>query len=201
MVSKVRVSRKGIRSGGYRFSRSRGTSNRSIPVPLAGKLFDDDGQPLYVQGATKAGRRYRYYVSKCPVNGSANEGGKGWRLAAPEIERAVVIAAQHILGDRAGQLEALDQSGIESPDLRATLESSSSISSEVENESDAAASMPELIERVELRDDGIRLTLKIQIPCSRKGIRTPSILNLSRFVPLRMKRRGDRREQFLAAAE
>jgi hypothetical protein len=67
--------------------------------------------------------------------------------------------------------------------------------------SDAAASMPELIERVELRDDGIRLTLKIQIPCSRKGRRTPSILNLSRFVPLRMKRRGDRREQFLAAAE
>ena len=164
MVSKVRVSQKGIRSGGYRFSRgalyellanpiyfgeirheqerhpgqhepilsgelwervqqrlrenaarSRGTSNRSITSPLAGKLFDVDGQPLFVQGATNAGRRYRYYVSKCPVNGSANEGGKGWRLAAPEIERAVVIAAQHILGDGAGQLEALDQSGIESP--------------------------------------------------------------------------------------
>ena len=52
-------------------ARGRGTSNRSIASPLAGKLFDADGQPLYVQGATKGRRRYRYYVSKCLVNGSA----------------------------------------------------------------------------------------------------------------------------------
>jgi DNA invertase Pin-like site-specific DNA recombinase len=113
IVSKVRISHKGIKSGGCRFSRGalyqllanpiyigeirhkqerhpgqhqailsrelwervqqrlqgnaarvRGNTNRSIASPLAGKLFDADGQPLYVQGATKARRRYRYYVSK-----------------------------------------------------------------------------------------------------------------------------------------
>ena len=99
--------------------RGRGTSNRSITSPLAGKLFDADGQPLYVQGATKGRRRYRYYVSKCLVNGSASDKGKGWRLSAPELERAVAIAARHILSDRAGLLEALEKSGIDSPDLRA----------------------------------------------------------------------------------
>jgi len=30
--------------------------------PLAGKLFDEGGEPLHVQGAAKGQRRYRYYV-------------------------------------------------------------------------------------------------------------------------------------------
>jgi hypothetical protein len=48
----------------------------------------------------------------------------------------------------------------------------------------------ELIDRIELRDDGVRVTLKIRVPCSRAGVQTSSMLSLSRFVPLKMKRRG-----------
>jgi site-specific DNA recombinase len=237
--SKVRVSRNGIKSGGYRFSRGalyellanpiyigeirhkqerhpglheailskelwervqqrlnqnaargRGTSNRSIASPLAGKLFDADGQPLYVQGATKGRRHYRYYVSKCLVNGSARHNGKGWRLSAPELERAVAIAARQIVSDRAGLLEALEKSEIDSPEVRATLESASNLLRQLQNEADAVACLVESIERAELHDDGISVTLRIDVPCSRAGVRTSSILNLSRFVPLRMKRRG-----------
>jgi DNA invertase Pin-like site-specific DNA recombinase len=239
IVSKVRVSQKGIKSGGCRFSRGalyellanpiyigeirhkqqrhpgqhkavlprelwervqqrlngnaargRGTSNRSIASPLAGKLFDADGQPLYVQGATKARRHYRYYVSKRLVNGSASNNGKGWRLAAPEIERAVTIAARHMLSDRAGLLEALEKSGIDSPDLRATLESTSNLLQHLRIEADSMDCLNDLIDRVHLRDDGISVTLRILVPCSRAGVRTSSVFNLSRFVPLRMKRRG-----------
>ncbi len=139
IVSKVRVSQKGIRSGGCRFSRGalyellsnplhigeirhrqerypgqheaivprelwqavqqqlrtnavrdRQAATRAIASPLAGKVFDPGGEPLYAQGAVKAGRRYRYYVSRSLVNGSAGDDRKGWRLAAPELERAVV---------------------------------------------------------------------------------------------------------------
>jgi hypothetical protein len=50
--------------------------------------------------------------------------------------------------------------------------------------------MAELIDRIELHDDGIRVALKIQVPCSHAGVRTSSVLGLSRFVPLTMKRRG-----------
>jgi hypothetical protein len=75
-----------------------------------------------VQGATKGRLRYRYHLSKCLVNGSAGDRVKGWRLSAPELERAVAIAARHILSDRAGLLEALEKSGIDSLDLRTTLE-------------------------------------------------------------------------------
>src|SRR5208337_2932981 len=120
-------------------ARGRGTSNRPISSPLAGKLFDTDGQPLYVQGATKARRRYRYYVSKCLVNGSAVDNGKGWRLAAPEIERAVTIAARHMLSDRAGLLQELEKSGIDSPDVRATLESTSNLLRQLQIKADRMA--------------------------------------------------------------
>ena len=250
IVSKVRVSRSGIKSGGCRFSRGalyellanpiyigeirhkqerhpglheailpltlwervqqrlnqnaargRGSSNRSIASPLAGKLFDAEGQPLYVQGATKGRRRYRYYVSKCLANGSASDSGKGWRLSAPEIERAVAIAARHILSDRARLLEELEKSGIDSPDARATLESVSNLSRRLQDESNATASLVQIVDRVELRDDGIALTLGIEVPCSRAGVRSSSILSLSRFVPLRMKRRGVETRIIIAAGD
>jgi hypothetical protein len=143
-----------------------------------------------VQGATKGRRRYRYYVSKRLVNGSASDNRKGWRLAAPEIERAVTIAARHMLSDRAGLLEALDKSGVDSPDVRATLESTSNLLQQLQIEAESMACLTEVIDRVHLRDDGISVALGIQVPCSRAGVRTNSIFNLSRFVPLRMKRRG-----------
>ena len=162
IVSKVRISKKGIKSGGCRFSRGalyellanpihsgeirhkherypgqheaivprelwegvqqrlrvnaargRQSSTSAIGSPRAGKIFDADGEPLYAQGAAKAGRRYRYYVSRSLVNGSSSDDRKGWRLAAPEIERAVAIAAQHILSDRAGMLEVLESRMLE----------------------------------------------------------------------------------------
>jgi len=250
IVSKVRVSKKGIKSGGCRFSRGalyellanpiyvgeirhkqerlpgqheaivprelwekaqqrlregaargRESSTSSIASPLAGKIFDADGEPLYVQGAAKAGRRYRYYVSRSLVNGFTNDDRKGWRLAAPEIERAVAVAARHILSDRAGLLEALEKSEIESPDVRATLESTSHVSRRLKNEPDARACMHELIDRVELREDGIWISLRIEVPCTHAGVQTSSLLALSRFVQLSMKRRGVETRIIIAAGD
>jgi site-specific DNA recombinase len=248
IVSKVRVSKKGTRSGGCRFSRgalyellanpiyvgeirhkqerhpglhepilgrelwevvqqhlretaARGAkaASRAIASPLAGKIFDAGGEPLYAQGAAKAGRRYRYYVSRHLVNGSHPDDGKGWRLAAPELERAAAIAARQILNDRAGLLGELQKSGIESPDLRATLEVTAAFCRRLENAAEVSACIAELVDRVELRDDGIGVTLKIQVPCSRAGARTTSLLSLIRFVPLKMKRRGVETRIIIAA--
>ena len=115
---------------------------------------------------------------------------KSWRLAAPEFERAVAIATQHVLSDRAGMLETLERSGLQSPDIRTTIESTSAFSRRLENEADSRDCLVELLDRIELCDDGVRVTLKIRVPCSRAGVQTNSILDMSRFVPLKMKRRG-----------
>ena len=49
----------------------------------------------------------------------------------------MAIATQHILSDRAGMLEVLERSGLQSPDIRATLESTSALCRRLENEADA----------------------------------------------------------------
>ena len=76
-----------------------GRKTAAMRSPLAGKLFDANGEPLYVQGAGQ--RRYRYYVSKRLVRGASQEPEQRWRLSAPEIERAVSAGARTMLGDRA----------------------------------------------------------------------------------------------------
>jgi hypothetical protein len=66
------------------------------PSPLAGRLFDENGQPLYSRGAAKGNCRYRYYVSRDLVRGSAEHVRAGWRVAAPEMERAMVAVGPSV---------------------------------------------------------------------------------------------------------
>lgn len=68
-------------------------TNAANPSPLAGKLFDENGEPLVPSHSNKNGRRYRYYVSRhhCAESGSTKS---GWRLPATELERVIQQAMQ-----------------------------------------------------------------------------------------------------------
>jgi hypothetical protein len=89
-----------------------------VPLsPLAGKLFDENAEPLYVQGTVKGLRHYRYYVSRALVRGLVRDDRRGWRVAAPELERAVCAATRQILGDRAATAGAIEELGIEASRL------------------------------------------------------------------------------------
>ncbi|MFZ1122957.1 MAG: hypothetical protein WAN81_22250 [Candidatus Binataceae bacterium] len=96
-------------------------------------------------------------------------------------------------------LVVLERSEVQSPDVRATIESTSALCRRLENEANTKACMVELIDRIELRDDGVRVTLKIRVPCSHAGVQTSSILSLSRFVPFKIKRRGVETRIIIAA--
>jgi hypothetical protein len=76
---------------------------KGVSSPLAGKLFDENDEPLYACGANKGERHYRYYVSRKAIRGSTARRGSGWRLPALQIERAVAGASRQMLGDRAGR--------------------------------------------------------------------------------------------------
>jgi site-specific DNA recombinase len=91
--------------------------------PLAGELFDESGEPLYVQGAAKGQRRYRYYVSRRLVRGESKHAERAWRISAPEIEQTISAAAREILSDRAGIALALEESGTDPNLLKPVLES------------------------------------------------------------------------------
>jgi hypothetical protein len=159
--------------------------------PLAGKLFDEEGEGLYVQGTSNDGRRYRYYVSKGLVTGESRDAGKAWRLSAPEIERVVCEAARNLLSDHGAIAQALEESGIDGHGLRPVLESANEwVERLLPSGSEAASALAQLIERIELRGDGIRVALTLAIPGGEQDAGTrPSHLSLNRFVPMQMKRR------------
>src|SRR5260370_34815808 len=74
---------------------------KAPPSPLAGKLFDENGEPLYVQGAVKGTRHYRYYVSRGLVRGAVQDERPGGRVSAPGLERAVRAPTHRTLSDQA----------------------------------------------------------------------------------------------------
>jgi site-specific DNA recombinase len=240
IVSKIRVSRKGKKSGGLSFSRGalyellsnpiyigeirhkserhpgqheailerklwekvqQRLQNRSprtleprtkvSPSPLAGKVFDETGEPLYVQAAVKDRRRYRYYVSRALVRGSKVEGQRGWRVPGPELERAVAIAARSILEDKAAILEALQVGGIGDIDVSRVFALVAEWRERLLTERERSTALVELVGKAELTDEGIRLGLNIPVACdSSATAQVRKVLPLFRFVPLKIKRRG-----------
>jgi hypothetical protein len=64
-------------------------------------LFDDAGHRMIATHATKAGVRYRYYVSQPGLHGEARTAqlGSVSRVPAPDIEQAIVSALQKHLTD------------------------------------------------------------------------------------------------------
>jgi hypothetical protein len=160
------------------------------PSLLAGKLFDENGAPLYAQGAAKAGRRYRYYVSRALVRGRANDRPRGWRVAARELERAVTGAVRTILDHQASMIASLQESGTEISDVDQILEVTSDWRQRLGSETEASAAIGELIASVHLTDKGIRIALTVPIPSSSEGQPSTAVLRLSHFVPMKVKRRG-----------
>jgi len=67
---------------------------------LMGRLFDENGEPLYSCWAKKRGAPLRYFVSKRLVRGSKMPDDRGWRLPAGRTEEAVTAAALHMLSNR-----------------------------------------------------------------------------------------------------
>jgi len=249
LVSKVRLSKAGVRSGGYRFGRGalyemlanpiyvgeirhrrvrhpgrhaaivdralwervqrklseqtvrgRQRGTKTAPSPLAGKLFDEDGEPLYACGAAKGDRRYRYYVSRKLVRGGSDShvvsGGcetadRGWRVAAPELERAVIAATRRLLSDQAALTSAIDRTAMSASDLQRLLASARGQVSRLNDGAATADLLRTLINRVELRQDGIELTLALQsLMPSGWSVARAGNLAITRLIPLQMKRRG-----------
>ena len=176
-----RLCERGPRSG-------EGRKSDAPSSPLAGKLFDDRGEPLYVQGAAKSQRRYRYYVSRALVRGDSEDVQQGWRISAPEVEQRVSAAAQAVLGDRPALALALEASGVDSNLLPSVLAAAQAWIKRLGSASEAPAALDTLVERVELSRKSLNLKLRLALNGPSDVARVS--LPLSKLVPMQMKRRG-----------
>ncbi len=169
---------------------ARGTGTKSMQSPLLGKLFDQSGRPLTPSHAVKGTRRYRYYVSRSLITGTATQNEGGWRIPAAEFERRVAAAASMMLKDRtsiAAEVEHLDCDALH---VKSIFEAASAWSEPLGSEAAATESLRLLVERVELAEDGIKISIQLPIGPPGKTADDEPHLKLTRLVPMLMRRRG-----------
>ena len=166
-------------------------ARKSSPSPLTGKLFDESGQSLTPSHAVKGERRYRYYVTRNLVRGLTDSTECGWRLPAPEIERTVASAAYTMLGDEAAIANAALTIGFAEHRLPSQFSLAAAWMKRLRSEVEVGAALNALIDRVDLIDAGIRVSLKLPI-CSteeQQGANS-SELTITRVFPMQIRRRG-----------
>jgi site-specific DNA recombinase len=161
---------------------------------LAGKLFDEYGEPLYATGAKgRHGGRYRYYVSRELVRGGRSSVGKAmsWRLAAPELEQSVVVSARSMLNDHAAIATAFQEAGVSSAEIQSVLKGALAKSALPGSGPQVVPTIAELVKRVVLRKNGMEMSINLEsLFAPELTVRRAPLLTFTRFVPLQMKRRG-----------
>jgi hypothetical protein len=88
---------------------------------LAGLLVDTRGERLTPSHAVKKGRRYRYYVSASLITEAGTDRAQGQRLAAREIEEAVITILVDALSSPARLLDWFGTSGVSGDQTRKML--------------------------------------------------------------------------------
>ena len=137
-----------------------GSRTKAVASPLMGRLFDESDQSLTSSHAMKGERRYRYYVSRSLIKGTADSDGRGWRWPAPEVERTVAASACQILSDRTGIARRLSAS--QRLDFQRSSRPQKGGESACNQKVEAGAALSALVDRVDLSETGIRLSLKVQ---------------------------------------
>jgi site-specific DNA recombinase len=77
------------------------------PSLLTGLAFDETGERLTPSHAVKKGARYRYYVSRSLIIGTAKDQLKGRRIPAANLESLVINRLRAFLTDQGAILDAI----------------------------------------------------------------------------------------------
>jgi hypothetical protein len=139
----------------------------------------------------KGARRYRYYVSRNLITGTPASGRGDWRLPAPEIERTVASAASTMLRDEAAIANAALASGLAERQLSSLFARAAAWMKRLQSELEVGAALSALVERVDLLDSGIHVSLKLPVSITEEqhGANATE-LTITRVFPMQIKRRG-----------
>src|SRR5437762_1695777 len=119
------------------------------PSLLAGLLVDPRGERLTASHAVKKGRRYRYYVSAALITDAETDPAQGWRLAAKEIEEAVIRILTDALTNPAKLVERFGAAGMPSDHVPKLLDRAARLTAALGGSPDERAKLVrELIEKI-----------------------------------------------------
>jgi site-specific DNA recombinase len=135
----------------------RGQFQASYQSLLAGKLFDEDGQPLIAVHANKATKRYRYYVSNHLHHKRSD--ALGWRIPAKGIEGIIVLKLQEMLRDPIALLGQV-QLAMPAPDrMPRLLEHSANVAGKLEGA--GSGIIAKLVTKASVSDKAILIELSV----------------------------------------
>ncbi len=173
--------------------RVRAESHAASPEksPLIGRLVDEHGNGLTPSHARKGTRKYRYYVSRnFPTQGLALS-RVGWRLPAREIEDRVAAVVRAMLGDESAVIEATEKTDINASQVDHVLHAARTWRHRLQSEAEQTSVIAELVERVELKSDGIRVSIKLPLSAAEQSdAQLPKQVAITRWFPMQLKRRG-----------
>jgi DNA invertase Pin-like site-specific DNA recombinase len=165
------------------------------PSLLAGLLIDAQGERLTPAHAVKKGRRYRYYVSAALITAAGTDRAQGRRLAAREIEEAVIRILVDALSSSASLVERFGAAGMPSEEIRKMLGRAARLAGALSGSLEERAKLVRgLVEKVIV--DEKTLIIKMQrgpllggdVPSSASDHRSDSAIELT--APVAFKRRG-----------
>src|SRR5438309_4241531 len=142
-------------------SNHRRRAKAAEPSLLAGLLVDARGERLTPSHAVKKGRRYRYYVSAALITDAGTDRAQGWRLAAREIEEAVIRILTDALISPANLVERFSAPGIPSDQIRKLLSRAARMAAALAGSPGERASLVrELIEKIIIDEKAIIIKLR-----------------------------------------
>jgi site-specific DNA recombinase len=97
---------------GNRVERATGADAKR-PSLLAGLVFDESGERLTPSHAVKKGTRYRYYVSRSLIIGTAKDKSTGRRIPAANLETLVTTRLRSFLADQGAILNAIREEHVD----------------------------------------------------------------------------------------
>ena len=128
---------------------------------LAGLLVDDRGGRLTPSHAVKKGRRYRYYVSAALITDAGKDRAQGWRLAATEIEEAVIRVLIDALTRPASLVERFGAVSMPSDQIRKVLSRAARMAAALSGSpGERAKLVRELVEKIMVDEKAIIIKLR-----------------------------------------
>ena len=171
--------------------RTRSTNTKGAFL-LTGKIYDENGEPIYQSQAHKQGKRYCYYISRHLMHG-AHADNEGWRISTKTMENTVIVPLLDLLRNQSRLMDIMCLKDPSVSALNKLKAQAMSLANQLEESKpeDKRDILQNVVQRVNLDPKSITLILDksglaevLHIPC-------PDDLSpVSINVPVRMQRRG-----------
>jgi DNA invertase Pin-like site-specific DNA recombinase len=132
------------------------------PSLLAGLIFDQSGERLTPSHAVKKGTRYRYYVSRSLIVGTAKDKSTGRRIPAANLETLVITKLRSFLTDEGAVLNVIREDHVDGAAQSRLIARGARIAKEIESLTPdrLRVMLMTLISRVDIRPDCVEISVR-----------------------------------------